>query len=209
MDNKLGLYFQHFESSGLSIMADSQYNGQTRVQVLLEYIQEREMDIEDLASIRRIKLEQCIQLCQFENDANQVIRWIQSAEGMLTAGFSIPSKLEDAEQLKKEHEQFQTAIEVTYIILNHTSLCYSKYGQQSQGNNSFFYRFQKTHASAVHVRQRAESLLNANHYDPKSVKEIADSVTTRWQQLVTRAEERHKLVTASLNFYKTAQQVIE
>ncbi len=53
-------------------MADSQYNGQSRVQVLLEYIQEREIDIEDLGTIRRIKLEQCIQLCQFESDANQV-----------------------------------------------------------------------------------------------------------------------------------------
>jgi len=81
------------------------------------------MDLEDLGSIRRIKLEQCVQLCQFENDANQVIRWIHSAEGMLAAGFSIPGSLAEAEQLKKEHEQFQTAIE-------------------------------KTHASAVHVRQR-------------------------------------------------------
>merc|ERR1719232_2484363 len=95
---------------------------------------------------------------------------------MLSAGFSIPGCLQEAEQLKKEHEQFQTAIE-------------------------------KTHASAVHVRQRAETLLNNNHYDPKAVKDIADGVTGRWQQLVTRAEERHKLVTASLNFYKTAEQV--
>ena len=63
---------QLFETSGINLMADSQYNGQTRVQVLLDYIQERQMDIEDLGSIRRIKLEQCIQLCQFENDANQV-----------------------------------------------------------------------------------------------------------------------------------------
>ena len=36
------------------------------------FLQEREMDLEDLGSIRRIKLEQCVQLCQFENDANQV-----------------------------------------------------------------------------------------------------------------------------------------
>ena len=42
---------------------------------------------------------------------------------------------------------------------------------------------------------------------PKAVSKIADGVTGRWQQLVTRAEERHKLVTASLNFYKTAEQV--
>merc|ERR1712223_970424 len=167
---------QHFENSGINIMADNQCNGTSRVQVLLECLQEREMDLEDLGSIRRIKLEQCVQLCQFENDANQVIRWIHSAEGMLAAGFAIPGSLTEAEQLKKEHEQFQTAIE-------------------------------KTHASAVHVRQRAETLLNNNHYDPKGVKDIADGVTGRWQQLVTRAEERHKLVTASLNFYKTAEQV--
>jgi triple functional domain protein len=63
---------QHFENSGINLMADSQYNGQARVQVLLEYIQEREIDIEDLGTIRRIKLEQCIQLSQFEGDANQV-----------------------------------------------------------------------------------------------------------------------------------------
>ena len=71
---------QHFESSGINLMADSQYNGQTRVQVLLEYVQEREIDIEDLGTIRRIKLEQCIQLCQFESDANQASLTRQETE---------------------------------------------------------------------------------------------------------------------------------
>merc|ERR1719357_2520101 len=167
---------QLFESSGISLMADSQYNGETRVQVLLEYLQERAVDMEDLATIRRIKLEQCVQLATFQTDATQVVRWIQNTEAMLMASFTIPGCLQEAEQLKKEHEQFQVAIE-------------------------------KTHSSAVHVRQRAESLLQTNHFDPAGVKEIADNVTNRWQNLVTRAEERHKLVTASLNFYKTAEQV--
>merc|ERR1712083_794603 len=134
------------------------------------------MGMEDLATIRRIKLEQCVQLATFQADATQVMRWIQNTEAMLMASFTIPGCLAEAEQLKKEHEQFQVAIE-------------------------------KTHSSAVHVRQRAETLLSTNHYDPASVKEVADSVTNRWQNLVTRAEERHKLVTASLNFYKTAEQV--
>lgn len=63
---------QVFETSGVSLMADSQYNAQTRVQVLLEFLHEREMDLEDLAEIKRVKLEQCVQLCQFRTDANQV-----------------------------------------------------------------------------------------------------------------------------------------
>ena len=50
-------------------------------------LQEREMDLEDLGTIRRIKLEQCVQLCQFENDANQVNRWIHSAEGKLSDSY--------------------------------------------------------------------------------------------------------------------------
>ncbi|KAI4471044.1 rho guanine exchange factor-related [Holotrichia oblita] len=167
---------QVFESSGICVMADAQYNAQTRVQVLLEFLHDREMELEEYAEIKRVKLEQCIQLGQFQNDANQVISWIRNGESMLMASFAIPNSLSDAEQLKKEHEQFQVAIE-------------------------------KTHTSAVQVKYRADALINANHYDPQSIKEISEEVTKRWQQLVTCAEERHKLVTASLNFYKTAEQV--
>ncbi|KAF6201860.1 hypothetical protein GE061_004256, partial [Apolygus lucorum] len=164
------------ESSGVSLMADAQYTAATRVTVLLEFLHEREMDLEDLAEVMRVKLEQCVQLCQYRVDANQVVSWIRNGEAMLMASFAVPNSLPDAEQLKKEHEQFQVAIE-------------------------------KTHTSAVQVKHRAESLISANHYDPGSVRQISEEVTKRWQQLVTCAEERHKLVTASLNFYKTAEQV--
>ncbi|KAF8773666.1 Triple functional domain protein like [Argiope bruennichi] len=168
--------YQLFESSGIQLMADDQYDGQARVQVLLDFLQERHLDLEDVAEMKRVKLEQSIQLCQLENDASQVMSWIGNGEAMLVASFMIPTSLQDAEQLKTEHQQFQIAIE-------------------------------KTHSSAVMVQQRAEALIQANHFDPASVRAICDEVNANWHQLMTHAEDRHKLCMASMNFYKTATQV--
>ncbi|XP_030386251.1 triple functional domain protein-like isoform X1 [Scaptodrosophila lebanonensis] len=167
---------QLFENAGFISMADPTITAQARIEYLLDFLREREIDLEELSEAKRTKLEQAVQLCQFQNDANQVISWIRNGEAMLVASFVTPNSLQDAEQLRKEHEQFQIAIE-------------------------------KTHTSAVQVKYRADALINANHYDPQSIREISDDVTKKWQQLVTYAEERHKLVTASINFYKTADQV--
>lgn len=59
----------------------------------------------------------------------------------------------------------------------------------------------------MQIQQRAQLMLKNNHYDPDGVHGVAESVLTMWQQLMVRADERHKLVTTSMNFYKTAEQV--
>lgn len=76
---------------------------------------------------------------QFQKDAAQVVSWIRNGEAMLAASFSIPGALAEAEQLKREHDQFQVAVE-------------------------------KTHASAVQVKYRADALRAANHYDPHTIR---------------------------------------
>ena len=61
----------------------------------------------------------------------QVMRWIQNTEAMLMASFTIPGCLQEAEQLKKEHEQFQVAIEVSMIqtLKSESTVLLSKLGE--------------------------------------------------------------------------------
>jgi triple functional domain protein len=61
-----------FERSGINLMASNQISAQTRVQVLLEYVHEKDMDFEEVAEARRTRLQQMIQLAQLQNEANQV-----------------------------------------------------------------------------------------------------------------------------------------
>ena len=42
-----------------------------------------------------------------------MISWIRNGESMLTASFMCPNTLVEAEQLKKEQDQFMMAIEVS------------------------------------------------------------------------------------------------
>lgn len=67
--------------------------------------------------------------------------------------------------------------------------------------------FQKTHQSALQVQQKAEAMLQANHYDMDMIRECAEKVASHWQQLMLKMEDRLKLVNASVAFYKTSEQV--
>ena len=66
---------------------------------------------------------------------------------------------------------------------------------------------QKTHYSVVQVTHKAEAMVSVQHYNSDLVRAIVDNVTLAWQQLRNHAEERHKLVMASMTWYKTAEQV--
>ena len=66
---------------------------------------------------------------------------------------------------------------------------------------------QKTHQVAVQVMQKIEQLIQADHYSVDLVRSIGEAISTRWSQLMFHVEERMKLVMASTNWFKTAEQV--
>jgi hypothetical protein len=59
-------------------MADPQYDAQSRIQALMEYLRERELDLETIAESKRQRLEQGVQLQNFEVEARQVGEMLKS-----------------------------------------------------------------------------------------------------------------------------------
>uniref|UniRef100_A0A3P9K8U4 DH domain-containing protein n=1 Tax=Oryzias latipes TaxID=8090 RepID=A0A3P9K8U4_ORYLA len=177
-------YISEVQASGIEL-SDVEGGLSSQVEDLQRLLQDKQKELQQIADHTHTLLEQNLQLRHLQSQVKQVLGWISEGEVMLSSCMLNSSCLSEAEQLQKEHERLQQAIEA---LLHADSL-------------------QRTHQVALALQQRAELLVRSGHYDPDAVRSCAQTVALHWQTLMLRIEDRLKLVNASAAFYRTSQQV--
>ncbi|CAL1540820.1 unnamed protein product, partial [Lymnaea stagnalis] len=81
----------------------------------LEELQERKMRCDELADVRKLKLQQLLQLRTCERDTDQAIDWINElCDVMVSTHTDLGRSPEEADSLHEEHKQFEATALGTY-----------------------------------------------------------------------------------------------
>ncbi|CAH1789041.1 unnamed protein product, partial [Owenia fusiformis] len=149
------------------------------VQQTLDSLQERKMRCDELADVRKLKLQQILQLRTCERDADQAIEWIlELCEVMIKSHTEMGRDPQESQTLHKEHKKFEATAKGTY-----------EYGKQ--------------------LLQAALVLRRSLRYDVAPNNERVHRLNVAWKRFSMGITERSNRLSVAAAFHKNADTVIE
>nr|XP_006823022.1 PREDICTED: SEC14 domain and spectrin repeat-containing protein 1-like [Saccoglossus kowalevskii] len=151
----------------------------THVQDILDDLQRRKIQCDELAEVRKLKLQQILQLRTCERDADQAIIWLMElCEVMVKSHTDVGQSASEAEHLKREHLKFESTAKGTY-----------EYGKQLL-------------QAALVLRRSLRFELSPNH-------ERAQKLSRAWKQFSQGISERSSRLSVSYTFHRNSETIID
>ncbi|KAL5005801.1 hypothetical protein ScPMuIL_016959 [Solemya velum] len=145
----------------------------------LEDLQERKMRCDELADVRKLKLQQLLQLRTCERDADQAVNWIMELCDVMTyTHTNMGRNQQEAEFLQAEHRKFELTAAGTY-----------DYGKQ--------------------LLQAGIVLRRSLRYDLIPNNQIAYSLEEAWKLFSQGTNERSNRLTVAIMFFTSSERVLE
>lgn len=164
-----------------------------RIQSLVDYLNEREKELHELAIKQQRRLGQTLQINQLENECSQLLNYIANIEQTLFSLLKFARTLDEAEHIKKEHDMFKANLE---RVSTSVSML------QSKSQRILLDKHQQQHQQSQQQQQQQ----NQNRVVTK-FEQLMSTLNSKWERLLIHIDNRTRLIMAQINFYKYTDQV--
>jgi hypothetical protein len=149
------------------------------IEHLLEVLNDRRRYLEDLWQQRKVKLEQCLQICYLREEIQKTIEWIFSEGDKYLEDTKLGSNYQESFELQRIHAQFEKQ--------HHKPL----------------------HDTVMKLMRSADQFVHTGLKNADDVHQFAHVLLEHWEKFARKLDQRRKLLSLVVSFSKQTESATE